>query len=392
MTSKKRNSYLWLFIIGVSIILGPQLVIFYNDVKQDRQMTHYLDSVAAIPEEQIEQFFTEAEIINNTETAAEPAIVADDAGERGVEIDSESIADADVSLPVNDPFTSQSAAAGEQPDLIADLTAEEDVFAFLEIPKIGETLPLYLGATADHLANGVAQVTGSSLPIGGAGTHAVIAGHRGFYGATFFRYIDQLEPGDRFYIHILNQLLAYEVTGQAIVEPEDTASLTVAAGEDLVTLLSCDPYPTSRYRILVYGKRVTDEGGQTSYPAASTGVASTGDGSRVEAEIALEGDAKEAVVSVEETTASEDYAEPVESPIEASLTTADDASNAGAESTAESTAFTDQRTLQTSGLDSGISSVARNHKWMNRLIIVAGLFAIFYCIGLIYRNKREQSQ
>ncbi len=289
MTSKKRNRYLWLFILGVSIVLGPQLVIFYNEVTQDNQMTHYLDSVAAIPEEQIEQFFAEAEIINNTETArkaTETAIFADDAGELDDKIDSGSVAATDVFLPFSDPFSEQSAASGEQPALIADLIAEEEVFAFLEIPKIGETLPLYLGASADHLANGVAQVTGSSLPTGGTGTHAVIAGHRGFYGATFFRYIDQLEPGDRFYIHILNQLLAYEVTGQAIVEPEDTASLTVAAGEDLVTLLSCDPYPTDRYRILVYGKRVTDEGGPASYLAASSGIASADDGSAVEPEIA----------------------------------------------------------------------------------------------------------
>lgn len=391
MTSKKRNRYLWLFILGVSIVLGPQLVIFYNEVKQDSQMTHYLDSVAAIPEEQIEQFFAEAAIINNAETAVEPAIFADDAGELVDNIDSGSITATDVSLPVSDPFSEQSAASGEQPALIADLIAEEEVFAFLEIPKIGETLPLYLGATADHLAKGVAQVTGSSLPTGGTGTHAVIAGHRGFYGATFFRYIDQLEPGDRFYIHILNQLLAYEVTGQAIVEPEDTASLTVAAGEDLVTLLSCDPYPTDRYRILVYGKRVTEEGGQASYLAASTGITAAHDGSAVEAEIALEGAAQEAALSAEETTDSEDNAEPEESQKEVA-SAAEDASNAGAESPSETTTFTDQRTLQSSGLNSEIASVARNHKWLNRLVILAGILAIFYCIGLIYRNKRKQSQ
>lgn len=77
-------------------------------------------------------------------------------------------------------------------------------------------LPIFLGATPKNLAKGVAQVTESSLPTGGSGTHSVIAGHQGYYGATFFRYIDQMEIGDLFYIHVLNKVLAYEVTGQEL--------------------------------------------------------------------------------------------------------------------------------------------------------------------------------
>ena len=262
MKNKKKNRYLLLFILGVSIILVPQIVIFYNNLGQQHQIDLYQETITDLNEEQIQQFFSEAASINNN-TIADNLDNENDSELLEMSADStKTVSNHDT---LSDPITNQMTSGGNQPSLIA----EDDVFAFIEIPKIGEMLPIFLGATPKNLAKGVAQVTESSLPTGGSGTHSVIAGHRGYYGATFFRYIDQMEIGDLFYIHVLNKVLAYEVTGQAIIEPDDTSSLGIVETEDLVTLLTCTPYPTDRYRLLIYGSRVYDEGGTVEYASAS---------------------------------------------------------------------------------------------------------------------------
>lgn len=135
----------------------------------------------------------------------------------------------------------------------------DGVVGVLSIPKLEQELPIYLGATADHLASGVAQMTETSMPIGGESTNCVLAGHRGWNGAPFLRYIERLEIGDRITITNLWGTLTYEVSGIKIIEPYETESLFIQPGRDMVTLLTCHPYASGgRYRYLVFCDRVAD--------------------------------------------------------------------------------------------------------------------------------------
>ncbi|MDZ5609573.1 class C sortase [Bacillus pseudomycoides] len=100
---------------------------------------------------------------------------------------------------------------------------------------------------------------GTSFPIGGPDTHTVLAGHRGYHGAKMFRHLDQLENGDKFYIRILGKELTYEVTGREVIYPSQVEKLAIVKGKDRATLLTCEPYTSSKYRLLIYGERVKEE-------------------------------------------------------------------------------------------------------------------------------------
>lgn len=153
---------------------------------------------------------------------------------------------------VFDPFSGR---VREDPAPAAWLS-EDGVFGYLDVPRIGERLPLYLGATRENLRDGVAQIAGTSLPLGGEGTHSVIAGHRGWYGLLLFRHLDELQAGDLFSIHVFGRVLTYRVTGREVILPSQTEHLGVEPGNDLVTLLTCTPYGSATHRLLVRGERV----------------------------------------------------------------------------------------------------------------------------------------
>lgn len=386
MKNKKKNRYLLLFILGVSIILVPQIVIFYNNLGQQHQIDLYQETITDLNEEQIQQFFSEAASINNN-TIADNLDNENDS--ELLEISADSTKTVSNHDTLSDPFTNQMTSGGNQPSLIA----EDDVFAFIEIPKIGEMLPIFLGATPKNLAKGVAQVTESSLPTGGSGTHSVIAGHRGYYGATFFRYIDQMEIGDLFYIHVLNKVLAYEVTGQAIIEPDDTSSLGIVETEDLVTLLTCTPYPTDRYRLLIYGSRVYDEGGTVEYASASEDPL-IGKTNTEDAEIGSAYPDAQGQVLDEQTSYAEDNTEIVENrdsdeAIEENTVLTGDKDETQPSNEETSVPSSENVSVQLLQSETDISTTARNHKWINRLIIIAGLLSIAVSIGLIVKNKRK---
>ena len=134
--------------------------------------------------------------------------------------------------------------------------AGDGIMGYLSIPKINIKLAIYHGTADDVLQTGVGHLNGTKLPIGGESTHCVVAAHRGLPSAKLFTDIDQLRNGDKFYIHVLDQVLAYEVDQILVVEPEDTDALAVEEGEDLVTLLTCTPYGVNTQRLLVRGHRV----------------------------------------------------------------------------------------------------------------------------------------
>ncbi len=130
------------------------------------------------------------------------------------------------------------------------------VMAYIDIPKINVYLPVQHGTGADTLERAVGHVMGTSLPVGGSSTHAVLSAHSGMASSKLFSDIDQLEKGDKFYIHVLGEVLAYEVDAINTVLPTDTSLLQIEEGKDYVTLVTCTPFGINTHRLLVRGHRV----------------------------------------------------------------------------------------------------------------------------------------
>jgi len=131
------------------------------------------------------------------------------------------------------------------------------VIGMLEIEEININLPIYHGTDEGVLQIGLGHLEGSSLPVGGPGTHAVITGHRGLPSSTLLTNIDRLIIGDMFKIHVLNETLIYRVDQLIIVEPHETASLAITPGADHCTLVTCTPYGINTHRLLVRGYRIS---------------------------------------------------------------------------------------------------------------------------------------
>lgn len=134
--------------------------------------------------------------------------------------------------------------------------AGDEMMGSVEIPKINIKIPIYHTTEEEVLNKGAGHLEGSSLPVGGANTHAVISAHRGLPSASLFTDLDQMKVGDHFLIHVLDETLCYEVDKISVVKPEDTSALAVEDGQDLVTLLTCTPYGVNTERLLVRGHRV----------------------------------------------------------------------------------------------------------------------------------------
>ena len=130
------------------------------------------------------------------------------------------------------------------------------IMAYVDIPKINVYLPVQHGTDADTLEKSVGHVVGTSLPVGGSSTHAVLSAHSGMASSKLFSDIDQLAEGDTFYIHVLGEVLAYKVDAIHTVLPTDTSLLQIADGKDLVTLVTCTPFGVNTHRLLVRGHRV----------------------------------------------------------------------------------------------------------------------------------------
>ena len=141
----------------------------------------------------------------------------------------------------------------------ADLTAygiEDEIIGVLEIPAMELTMPVYLGASDAHLAAGAAVLGNTSAPIGGDNTNSVIAGHRGWRGADYFRHIDRLQAGDTVTLTNLWETLTYTVADIRIIQPHEVDKIKIQQGRDLLTLLTCHPYASGgRQRYVVYCER-----------------------------------------------------------------------------------------------------------------------------------------
>lgn len=133
-----------------------------------------------------------------------------------------------------------------------------EAMAYIQIPKIKVDLPIYHGTSEAALQKGVGHMENTSLPVGGLGTHAVLTGHTGLPQATLFTNLTKLELGDTFSIHLLDEVLYYEVDQIKVVLPEETSDLQIIEGEDYVTLITCTPYGVNSHRLLVRGTRVEE--------------------------------------------------------------------------------------------------------------------------------------
>lgn len=167
-------------------------------------------------------------------------------------------------------------SASENYENQLDITGN-GIMGYVEIPKIQVNLPIYHGTDAEVLDRGVGHLLGSSLPVGGENTHTILSGHSGMASQKMFTDLEQLVPGDVFYLNVLGETLAYQVTEINTVLPYETDLLGIAPGEDLCTLVTCTPYGVNTHRLLVRGSRIPyeeaaamEEDTASVEPAAST--------------------------------------------------------------------------------------------------------------------------
>ena len=150
----------------------------------------------------------------------------------------------------------------EQGERYADLLNIGESLGYITIPKIDVNLPIYNGTSQDVLSKGVGHMEQSSYPLGGVSTHCVLTGHRGLPSAVLFTDLDKLEIGDEFYLHVLDEILAYKVDQIKVVEPNESGDLEIIDGKDYCTLVTCTPYAINSHRLLVRGERTEYKGEQ----------------------------------------------------------------------------------------------------------------------------------
>lgn len=247
---RKLSSFLFglLFLAGFGILAYPTISNQWNTYRQSQLISDYETAVKEISEEDFEEIWAAADAYNRT--FAENSILADVFGING---------EGDI----------------RSTEYWKVLNVRGDgIMGYLTIPKINIKLSIYHGTSEDVLDTGVGHMNGTKLPMGGEDNHSVLSAHRGLPSAKLFTDIDQLIKGDRFYIHILNEDLAYEVDRiLPMVEKDDFDALgeamKVEKGKDYVTLFTCTPYGVNSHRLLVRGHRVPYDGELESTPVES---------------------------------------------------------------------------------------------------------------------------
>ncbi|MCD8348588.1 MAG: class C sortase [Lachnospiraceae bacterium] len=218
---------LLILLAGVSLLLYPTISDYWNSFHQSRAIATYVDAVAELDENDYEEMWQAAAAYNET-------------------------------LLDNSDRWNLTEEEEEEYNSILDVTGT-GIMGYIEIPKISVYLPIYHGTDEGVLEVAIGHLSGSSLPVGGEGTHCVVSGHRGLPSAKLFTDLDELEEGDIFVMYVLDQTLTYEVDQILIVEPDDLTSLEIEEGEDLCTLVTCTPYGVNSHRMLVRGHRVENQ-------------------------------------------------------------------------------------------------------------------------------------
>lgn len=221
-----------LMLAGLSLLLYPLVSNTWNNYRQTQLISSYEEAIVAANENGQIDYESETLMANTYNANLLPTV-----------------------LP--DSFATAEAAEEEDEEYMSCLNLNGDgIMGYVQIPKIGIKIPVFHGTSEEVLQIGAGHLEGSSLPVGGESTHAVLSAHRGLPSASLFTDLDLMKEGDHFYISVLNETLAYEVDQILTIEPEDTSALGVETGKDLVTLLTCTPYGVNTQRLLVRGHRV----------------------------------------------------------------------------------------------------------------------------------------
>mgnify|MGYP001625055396 FL=1 len=213
-----------IFLAGVSLLLYPTVSDFWNRLHQSRAIIDYTQHVDELKQEDYDRMWGEAEQYNEK-------------------------------LRKNPDRYVMTEEDRKEYDSLLNVS-DTGIMCYIDIPAIDCSLPIYHGTDDAVLQNAVGHLEGSSLPVGGEGTHCVISGHRGLPSARLFTDLDKLKEGDVFLLQVLERTLTYEVDQIVVVEPEDMSQLEIVEGEDLCTLVTCTPYGINTHRLLVRGHRI----------------------------------------------------------------------------------------------------------------------------------------
>ena len=227
---KKTSASTWLLtgvlILGIGFLLYPTVSDYWNSFHQSRAIAGYVESVTKIDNSEFEALWKDADLYN------------------------ESLLSKDNRYILSEEET-------EQYNNLLNIT-DTGIMAYVEIPKIRVSLPIYHGTDEAVLQVAIGHIPGSSLPVGGESTHCVISGHRGLPSARLFTDIDQLDKGDIFTIQTLGETLTYEVDQIRTVLPTELEDIEIEEGKDYVTLVTCTPYGVNSHRLLVRGHRTAN--------------------------------------------------------------------------------------------------------------------------------------
>lgn len=228
---RQKRWLILMFLLGLTILIYPHLAQYINGKIQKIEADQFKQRQSELPDEYIDQTVMTAKECNESIFSSEGQF--------------------------QDPFTeSYRQIHYEQCE---EVVLAGDHFATIEIPKLQLDIPIFLGATENELSQGIGQVDGSSLPIGGESTHTVLAGHRGMGTKAMFRNLDELTRDDVFYIHTLEGKLQYKVNEVEVILPHETDNLRIHEGEDLASLITCHPYRHNSHRLVVHAERVSNK-------------------------------------------------------------------------------------------------------------------------------------
>lgn len=217
------------FCVGLIISLYPLISNIYSRKNQIQIINDYTEDIKDIDSKKISEELSLANAYNHQLNRA---------------------------IVLTDPFDPNAIDMAD--DVYYDILnyTDDGVMAYINIPKIDVNLPIYHGTDNEHMLKGVGHLVGTSFPVGGIDTHAVLSAHSGLSTAELFTNLADLKEGDLFYIHVLNDVLAYEVDKINVVKPDETNDLKITPGKDYVTLVTCTPYGINSHRLLVRGHRV----------------------------------------------------------------------------------------------------------------------------------------
>lgn len=215
------------FLFGLSLLLYPTFSDYWNSLHQSRAITKYAEEVAGLENKEYKQLLADAQSYNESLLQKANRFM----------LTEEELEECESLLNVSGT----------------------DAIGYIEITKINCYLPVYHGTDEAVLQTGVGHIEGSSLPVGGEGTHCVLSGHRGLPSARLFTDLDKLVEGDTFLLYVLDEILTYEVDQILIVEPEDLSALEIEEGKDYCTLVTCTPYGINSHRLLVRGHRIENQ-------------------------------------------------------------------------------------------------------------------------------------